>query len=153
MHPTHDPSCVTINLEVSPLYGTPNFIPIHCYIAFQSSFETMADLFANNVGIPSEIMCKIVVPFFLQLDPVVEDERTLANFSRVPNFFCDKMVTFVGCDEGVLCFRTNVDNGGDRFKLWNPVTCQSVDVGHPAGLSSGMNMRCGFGYDHHTQEF
>ncbi|KAF7825052.1 uncharacterized protein G2W53_016216 [Senna tora] len=79
------------------------------------------------------------VPFFLQLDPVVEDEHTLANFSIVPNFFCDKVVTFVGCDEGVLCFRTNVDNGGDRFKLWNPVTCHEYALW--------------LWYDHHTQEF
>ncbi|KAF7838838.1 Retrovirus-related Pol polyprotein from transposon TNT 1-94 [Senna tora] len=93
-----------------------------------SGIQKMEGLFLNIAGIPSEIICKIL--------GMLEAE----DISNIP------------C---VLCFSANVDNVGDHFQMWNPVTRQSIDVGLPTGLSTRivMIMQFGFGYDHHNGEF
>ncbi|KAF7841883.1 uncharacterized protein G2W53_004181 [Senna tora] len=68
------------------------------------------------------------LPFFLQIDPVPNDDSVPETFSRIPNFLSHNMPDLVGVDEGVLWFRKTKPNGSVRFFLWNPVTNQSVKI-------------------------
>ncbi|KAF7844432.1 uncharacterized protein G2W53_001337 [Senna tora] len=160
----------------------------------------MEDIFANPIGIPSQLMCKIIgslpaediskvpyvlynwyltckkssfinehssysrlnnfrhmlfcVPdldggallFFLQLHPLVDNERAVMTFSRIPSFLAQAVVTFVGSDEGVLCFHNSLhfdvtmrfgfafDHKNREFCI--PVICDSVDGDAPQGMEN-----------------
>ncbi|KAF7826881.1 F-box/kelch-repeat protein [Senna tora] len=93
------------------------------------------------------------LPFFLQLHPLVDNERAVVTFSRIPSFLGQATVTFVGSDEGVLFFHNSLHSDGVILHMWNPVTEQAVDVCPPAGLTYGMIMRCGFAFNQKNREF
>ncbi|KAF7812026.1 uncharacterized protein G2W53_033002 [Senna tora] len=82
-------------------------------------------------------------PFFLQLDPLVNENRTLDSFARVPNFVGTNEITLVDADEGVLCFLGKDENNDACFYLWNPITHKNVSVELPDNVNPGM--RYGFG--------
>ncbi|KAF7835334.1 uncharacterized protein G2W53_010193 [Senna tora] len=87
----------------------------------------------------------MAVPFFMSLNPFINDEQTWKAFSRIPSIFNHDVLNYVGTDKGVICFHTGGVDSTGYFFLWNPVTDQCVTVSFPNGITPTSVKHSGFG--------
>ncbi|KAF7835414.1 F-box/kelch-repeat protein [Senna tora] len=95
----------------------------------------------------------MALPFFMQIDPFINDYETCKTFARVPSIFNNDRLNYVGTDEGVICFHSRDMDYNGCFFLWNPLTNQCLTVSLPNGATSTSFMRCGFSFDHNYGQF
>ncbi|KAF7811904.1 uncharacterized protein G2W53_032880 [Senna tora] len=87
----------------------------------------LADANSNCSGFDEEIEHVGTHLKKIKLNHLVDDERTIETFSRIPSLLSHNVVTFVSSDEVVLRFKNFVDTNHDCFYMRNPVIDQAVD--------------------------
>ncbi|KAF7841927.1 hypothetical protein G2W53_004225 [Senna tora] len=95
----------------------------------------------------------MALPFFMQIDPFINDYETRKTFTRVPSIFNNDRLNYVRTDKGVICFHSRDMDSIGCFFFWNPLTDQCLTVSLPNGATSASVMRCGFSFDHNYGQF